>query len=216
MPDRTNMKQDVVSWWGNIYRSQFEILGFGTSSSPFIQDKIFATSPQSSKDLNKIFSDLRGQLIFQLSTTEKSSTFPKFIWLINFLYFNLLNAFLSSKGMLSLSKHNLHSPAKRNYRFKQLKRYLFKITVPIPAWLLLKTERCFANLWKSSTSCCFWLFGFGKWKIFANVFSSGAESKSSPSHRSSSSDSRSKIIHIHSLCAIRTHSINSSKYSTFI
>lgn len=78
--------------------------------------------------------------------------------------------------------------------------YLFKITVPIPAWLLLKIERCFDNFRKSSTSCCFWPFGFGKWKTFASVLSSGAESKSNPSHRSSNSDSKSKIIHIFSSC----------------
>lgn len=92
--------------------------------------------------------------------------------------------------------------------------YLFKITAPIPAWLLLKIERCFDNFRKSSTSCCFWPFGFGKWKIFASVFSSGAESKSNPSHRSSNSVSKSKIIHIYSLCY--THNTQATAHSTFI
>lgn len=140
-----------------------------------------------------------------------------------FLYFNLLNSHQKAwvlQRITCIHLQNLTTDLKSlrelSLRVLSLRAYLFKITVPTPAWFLLKTERCFANLRKSSTSCCFWPFGFGKWKIFAKDFSSAAESKSKPSHRSSSSDSRNKTTHIHLLCDIHTHSSNSSKYSTLI
>lgn len=85
----------------------------------------------------------------------------------------------------------MHDPHFKCFYCNNSQQDLFKITAPTPGCFLLhvQTEGCLASLRKVSTSCCFCPLGFAKWKVFARVFSSGAESNSSTSGSSCNSDS---------------------------
>ena len=85
----------------------------------------------------------------------------------------------------------MHYQYFKRFHYNKSQRHLFKITAPIPGGFLpqVQTDGCLASLSKASTSCCFCALGFTKWKVFASVFSSGAESSSSTSGSSCNSDS---------------------------